>query len=255
MRIISQNKLMGILLCITAVHLTFMGVAQSVPVTLSEPLSMAMQATGAETDTVYMSGRAKIELENVDQAKLNEVLQQAATRLSIEKTQYVIEEHQSDYQRSAEMSVNIGKRQIVLIAKQLWKEPQEENKVDLAIYIVEKTPDETRIVNNRDAIDQVMQKFNVSPIITTCLEGYLDGKLRKGEWEFCLRDAFDAIGAEIITTTCNEYYASYAGFSPLVKEQVRAGKDMVNVNMAMRYNAFNQRTYVIIASPIINIAY
>lgn len=255
MRIFGIKKLVGIFLCIMAIHLTFMGTAQNVPVTLSEPLSVAMQATGAQTDTVYMSGYAKIKLENIDQEKLNALLRQAVDKLDVEKTQSVIEERFSDYQRSAETSINLSNRQIVIIVKQLLKEPQEENKVELAIHIVEKIPDETSIVNNRDTIERIMQKFNASPIITTCLEGYLDGKLRKGEWELCLRDAFDAIGAKIITTTCNEHYASYAGYSTLLKEEVKAGNDMVNVNMAMRYNEFNQRTYVIIASPVINIAY
>lgn len=226
--------------------------AQNVPVTITDPLGRALQATGAELDKAYITGKVSVELQENNPLALAKIVGDISRAMKIDTAAAVIEEQNSDYQKCLKLSYHDEKRQVVISVCRV----NEKNKQsEIIIHNVQKNPLYTDIMAVRNNISEILQNFNQTPLITTCLEGYLDGKLRKGEWEFCLRDSFAAIDAKIISGLCNEYYASYIGYSKALPEKITVDKQYVNFNIAMRYHEFDDRTYVIIGSPLITIDY
>ena len=85
--------------------------------------------------------------------------------------------------------------------------------------------------------------------------GWLDGKLKDREWCDALQSAFKAIDAQVIDKLQTQHFASYTGFSPGIINRIQVGDQKINLNMAMRYSQYDNRTYITIGSPIITREY
>lgn len=251
-----KKRALKILLCSLVCNFMFIHEAQNVAVTLHEPLAIALQATGAELSRVHVAGSAKITKNGAAEESLSEMVSTAADALGISKKGRVVEATASDYQKSASLSSHTEKEKILISAKQLNNTNGVKPSIAFTVKVWVNGQEETAFADARKRIFAAFEKIGGAPRISTCLEGYLDGKLENSEWTVRLRDAFDAVGARLHSKIENERYASYAGFSPLIQERsIKANGKEINVNMAMRYHAFDQRTYVIVASPAITMEY
>lgn len=250
-----MHMLKKVCLLITLFCFIFIHAAENVALTLQEPLCRAMQATGAELCRSHITGRVKISSSGGGSEELRSAVNEAALALGAPQSALQIEWRESDYQESARLSFESERGTNAVYAMRVKDQENKRKQIEIGIQIINDNPTEENIVETREKISAILQKNDVQPLIYTCLEGYLDGKLRKGVWTYCLQDAFNAVGAKLLTTTQNEHYASYTGYTPLLSESVSVGADKVNLNAAMRYNAFEGRTYVVIASPMITIEY
>ena len=125
----------------------------------------------------------------------------------------------------------------------------------LVVNIEAKAAENHSISYMQEKVTRITSNFGPSPRINTCLIGWLDGKLRAGEWHKPLSDAFTVIEASIIDQLETEHFASYTGFTSEIPESLQAGDKKINLNMAMRYSQYDNRTYVTIGSPIITREY
>lgn len=246
------NRIGKIGVCLTICLTLPFGTAQNVPVTVADPLGRAFQATGAELAKAYVTGRAELTAEEYEPDKAVKILKVIAARMDISLPAAAIERQDSDYQECFKLSFSDESRQTVI---SLIRRREGQNGASVIIHNIQKYPQYQDIAAVKNNIYEILQIFNSSPLITTCLEGYLDGKLRKGEWEFCLKDSFAAVGARRISGLDNGTYMSHIGYSALLPEKITAGGEDVNFNVAMRYHSFDNRTYVTIGSPLIAVDY
>ena len=255
MNIFIQKNRKKILIMIFCLCVFFNKIAENVPVTTNDPLCSAMQATGAELSKAYITGKAVLNIEKDQQIVIQKILKEICSQLNVNFADISLEKQKSKYQSYLKLSYADDQKQLIVTARDIDKEEQKAGNIELIIHVIQESPVHTDIINVQKKISEILQNFNQRPLITTCLEGYLDGKLRKGEWEFCIKDAFAAINAKIVSGISDENYISYSGYSDLLGQALSVNKQFVNVNIAMRYHAFDNRTYVIIGSPIITIEY
>ncbi|WP_110954207.1 YwmB family TATA-box binding protein [Anaerosinus massiliensis] len=250
-----MKKCIAIILLSLCVNFIFVGKAQNVPVMLNEPLSAAMQATGAEADMFYLNVWAKLPNEYEHVAIFMRIEKEIMKALGFSEDVYTIEVSESPEKIDVKANVDLeDKRMQITICKII--SPESTSSVTyLTINYKEKSPQESTILEAKSKFKNIVQNFHATPTITTCLQGHLDGKLRNDEWSLYLQDAFDAIGATPIKKTDAKTYFSYTGFAPTIEERVIAGKDIVNLHMIMRYNEYDRRTHVIVGSPLISIEY
>ncbi|MBC8016841.1 MAG: YwmB family TATA-box binding protein, partial [Sporomusaceae bacterium] len=106
-----------------------------------------------------------------------------------------------------------------------------------------------------EKITGIIEKFGSSPQISTCLIGWLDGKLIDGEEHRLLERAFMVIDARIINKINTEQFVSYTGFTSEITNWLQVADEKINLNIAMRYSPYDNRTYITIGSPIITQEY
>lgn len=241
-----------IVFCTVLLCSIFARPAENVPILLHDPLCKSMQATGAELSKAYVTGSIKLSGQ-YSLVQLQQMVELMGKKLGNQQNN--AELRVSDYQELAYLSFNQSNSQTVLYAKKIQDTLKPTNNIEITIRIIEDNPTEISILKNQARINEILREKNTEPIISTCLEGYLDGKLRKDEWEYCIRDAFAVIDAKLLTQITNPQYASSTGWSPLLNNSLQVGKDSVNINMAIRYHGFDRRTYITIGSPIISIEY
>jgi hypothetical protein len=249
-----KKVIVGIFL-VLMINIVFISKAQNVPVTLSEPLSAAMQATGAEVDSFYIYAWEKLPKEFENVAIFMKIEKDMLKELGFTEDQYTIEVIEDTEKIDVKAKVEIENKKMSIAICNIVEQDPSKNTTFLSVNYMEKSSEEDKVIQTKAKLKNIMKKFHSSPTISTCLKGYLDGKLRNDEWSLRLQDAFDSIGATPLKKTDAKTYFSYVGFAPVIEECVIAGKDIVNLNMVMRYNEYDGRTYVIIGSPVISIEY
>lgn len=109
-----------------------------------------------------------------------------------------------------------------------------------------------------DIIERVEDIFKDSdnPIETTsCLIGTVPGKVKEEIMESKIKNTVEQIKGEIIEEHGDEFHSSYTIYSPLIEEHLVIDKDKINLNLATRYNEYEDKTYILIGTPIITIGY
>lgn len=91
--------------------------------------------------------------------------------------------------------------------------------------------------------------------ITTCLVGTFEGNLQKIEREEIVKVLMKSLEVKEIEGYKEENMISIVGYSDKIKEWIHYGGNRVNVNIAMRYNSYENKTFLWIGTPLITAGY
>lgn len=220
-----------------------------------QPLSAAMKAVGAGVEEMSVNVWAKLPATGQEDSELETVACQAMEQLGVGQGSYQISYNKTDAQRMVRTEAIADYFHAVVIAEVVSPNSTEQAEVYLVILVETKPGSDTEFAEWQDKISAIVKNFGGTPRISTCLVGWLDGKLKDGEWHMRLRSGFNAVNATIIDKVMYENFASYAGFSPGISDYLEVGGKHININMAMRYSPYDDRTYITIGSPVITREY
>lgn len=91
--------------------------------------------------------------------------------------------------------------------------------------------------------------------ITTCITGTFDGKLNEIEQDKILEQFAKDLKIENLERMKDDYTTSVVGYSPKLSDSITILEKSYNVNIAMRYNLEDDRTYIWIGTPVISVEY
>lgn len=226
---------------------------ENVPVMLGHPLAMALQATGAELDRGYFVGSARIA--NRGDAEMARLAADALAAFGLEAAHAVEEQSCGEAGRSYSLHARMGRTAVNVALRRARQAQSAQDTLDLKVELWQENLQAEEIAPLEDKLRAAIENLDGIPRISTCLEGHLDGKLRKDQRDLALEDAFDAIGAKITARTETEMYGSYAGYTPLLGAAARAGGLRLNLNIAARYHAYDGSTHVHVGTPVILVSY
>lgn len=111
-------------------------------------------------------------------------------------------------------------------------------------------------------IDEIMEKKRAifkqnenKAEITTCIIGSFNGKLSRNEMNKKIQMTINKINGKIIEDYEDENLVSITAYTPLINNYIYTGNKKMNYNVAMRYNEYEDKTYIWIGTPIITIGY
>lgn len=221
-----------------------------------QPLSAAMEATGAKVEEFSINAWVKLPSGVLNDEQLQDIARQVMSQLGVEEHNYQLTCRQNNKDNLAQAeSIRPTFHAVVIAETILDSSHGVEPEGYLVVNIEAKALEKLSISHMQKKITAITEKFGPSPQISTCLIGWLDGKLMSGEWHNSLNNAFFAIDAIIVDKLTAEQFVSYTGFSSEIGSWLQVGGKKINVNMAMRYNQYENRTYVTIGSPIITREY
>lgn len=108
-------------------------------------------------------------------------------------------------------------------------------------------------INNE--LQGLFQKFNSISKITTCFIGTFDGKLNDGIKNIKITKMMNLINSNKVEGINNESLISISAYSSNINKYIYSGNKKVNLNIAMRYNEYEDKTYIWVGTPLISIAY
>jgi len=226
---------------------------QSAPI--CEPLGYALNAAGVRVQEVSINGWTHLSGQNLSTGRLRALVTETMAQLGFAGASYTVFEDTNQYQRLARAEFRGDSLQVVVVAQVLYPRFAGRGPESYLVVNVDTRVDQDTVRNWQDKIAALLSRAGGRPRINTCLVGWLDGKLREDEWADKLEAAFRAIDATVIDKTAYTNFASFTGYSPLIRDWLRIGDKRININMAMRYSPYDNRTFVTIGSPVITREY
>ncbi|SDE99543.1 YwmB family TATA-box binding protein [Sporolituus thermophilus] len=209
----------------------------------------ALTATGARLHDFSLNGWAELPTATVTDNELEELVRVAMARLGIDPADYKLNNNRGRRHRLVRADAAGDRIHVVAIA-QVMELTSGEAEAYLVVN-VDAINDGGPIDAWRHKIDNIIRDAGGSPRLATCLAGYIDGKLEEAERAKRLAAAFDRIGGTTVDQVHYANFSSFSGYSPAIADWLQVGGQRVNVNMAMRYSPYDDRTYVLIGSPVI----
>ena len=221
-----------------------------------EPLQAAMLATGARVEEWNLHGWVKLPNAQLTDEQLEQIVKETIKELGVNNAPYQFIHQQRKKHHSVQAEMVSPSLHILIAAQVISPSPVAGQSEGYLVINMEGKEDETiSIKHMQEKIAYITKKNGHSPQISTCLIGWLDGKLRDGEWRDCLQNAFEITHAKNIEQIRAEHFVSYTGFTPDIAEWIQIGDQVINFNMAMHYSQYDDRTYITIGSPVITREY
>lgn len=107
----------------------------------------------------------------------------------------------------------------------------------------------------KQVIASAVQVGESSIHFSSCIIGTYKGKLPSAEADKKSRIALESINAKKVEGIDNEELKSISAFSSNVDGYIMSNQDRVNVQLAMRYSSYDDKTYIWIGTPLIPIEY
>lgn len=220
------------------------------------PLEQAFTATGAELQEVNVSAWVHLAQQDQNIERMAEIAGETANLLAGPSANIELYKSEGDYHTTVQV---VGKTttQITTITAQVVR-PLEKRGEKTEAYLsikLEQKDNNVDIKALEDKILSIIKKNGNLFSITTCLSGWVSGKLEEEKMTQVIRQAFQKVQAHIVEGIASPHFVSYAGMTESIDRSVTVGKKNINLNIAMRHHSTENRTYVTAATPIITSEY
>ena len=220
-----------------------------IPGSSRESLHAALNATGAKFDEVTINGWTLLN-GDLDKDGLITICNSVFLELNFDpKVLSKIEESHNSGVKLVREEMSSQQIHIVVIAQVIY--PQGSKSPETYVVInVDAISDAAR-ENWQAKLAEILMKMGGKAHITTCLVGWLDGKLEQEDQQTKLLEAMQAIDVHLVDYTSDGKYVSITGFTDEIEDTFDIGYKKMNLNLVMRYNPLENRTLVMVGTPII----
>lgn len=112
-------------------------------------------------------------------------------------------------------------------------------------------------VENNDIIDRIQKlfnSFNCNVEITTCILGEFSGKFSEYDINQTMKSIHN-INGRIVDAYSDDNLVSLTAYTEYIDDNILAGEDRINLNVALRYSEYDNKTIIWIGTPIITSGY
>lgn len=102
---------------------------------------------------------------------------------------------------------------------------------------------------------RVLKEFDINAKVSSCLTGSYNGKLNKNQMNNICRKVFKEASARKVEGIKDGNLISVSAYSPSINNYIKVEENRVNLNIALRYNSYEDKTYIWLATPVITTEY
>lgn len=107
----------------------------------------------------------------------------------------------------------------------------------------------------RETLSGICREYRLEPKASTCYTGSWDGRLDTGRLNELCRRMFEETEAIKVEGMRDHNLISVSAYSPMIGESIRVKGKRINMGLAIRYNAYEDKTYLWLATPVIMTEY
>jgi hypothetical protein len=107
----------------------------------------------------------------------------------------------------------------------------------------------------RKTVLNVFERFGIETELNSCITGYYEGKLEKSKLVSISEKIFKTAAARKIEGINDKNLISVSAYSPAINNYITVNKKKINLNLAIRYNSYEDKTYIWLATPLIRTEY
>lgn len=136
-----------------------------------------------------------------------------------------------------------------------YKDNLNDFKQTLLIFDITYNNKKVDINNVYNKIKEIYNKFNGETKITTCYTASFNGNLDSETKYLKLSKIINLLNFNKKEGIKNNEILSITGYSSNFDDFIFSGRKKINVNIAMKYNELEDKTYILLATPLINTEY
>ena len=145
-------------------------------------------------------------------------------------------------------------KSLVNINFDIYKKDGLEPQKTISISVTEDL-ESLRLKDKVKELKKVLKKHKIKPKVNYCLVGSIEGKLDNSMLEEVAEDVFKKVCAKKVEGMRDKKVVSVSGYTPHMGNTIRVNGKKVNLNLAIRYNSYEDKTYLWFATPIITTEY
>ncbi len=103
--------------------------------------------------------------------------------------------------------------------------------------------------------EKAVEHFIKGARVTSCIVGSYEDRVPASQATGIISAIMERIHAREVENAIYDDMISVSGYTPKIADYLKIGEDKVNINIAMRYNSYEGKTYIWIGSPVISLEY
>lgn len=207
-----------------------------------KPLETAFAASGAEFARWYLAGWGTLTAEVSSENQLAELGKEVCRALEIEVTGHTGQQ--------AGDSISIlytgmkGMQQYEVLLQKLPTETYLIINIDSPVGEGEMGKEET-------LLRETLARFVIEPDISAMIKGYLPEKYTERKGRKILTKMIEGADGIVVEKTIESDYMSFTGYSERMEKSILVGVEKVNLQCALSYDDVQEKTLVLLATPLI----
>ncbi|MDD3839538.1 MAG: YwmB family TATA-box binding protein [Clostridia bacterium] len=224
-----------------------------VPNSQMETIAKAFTYTGADIKESNLNCWAKISDDFMDMQYMEQLSEQIFKKHIYNTNQYECFKSDEDSFRQVMFTLNVDEDIILVFALQTIKH-ESDSETYMLVDVVQNNS-YNYIIDIENKILDLYQAFDIQPESTACIIGALQAKADDEQIDQIYRKVFNNLKIENVDAVESGGAFSVTGYTPLIEDSIVLGDHKVNINMACRYNSFEDKTYILLATPLICVEY
>lgn len=171
----------------------------------------------------------------------------------------LIEENREEIYGEGYSQINIYsyddyKNPITLIISSYSDEDSKMNETYLYLNLINK---EQFLANNDiiEKVENIFKEYQSFIEITTSIIGFIEGNAMNNEIESKAIRSLRKLKGETVDSFKDINLLSYTAYTPHIVKNISIDKKKINLNLAIRYNDYEDKTFIWIGTPIITSGY
>jgi len=244
--------IMGILILI--IVLNFTSIYKKNNLVNSETLVKAFNSTGAKIINyeIYFFGTLGDDFNNLED--LRNLSNNFVSDMNINNKKLINNEMDNNDIKKIDIDGVSSDGRIIKLSFVIQKNNDKTKEKSVSVSITE----DLKILKYRETIIELLnifKKYKIKPKMNSCIVGNFDGKLKSEKMDIISDELFKILEAKKIEGINEKGLISISAYSPYLSENIKVKGKNVNLNLAIRYNEFENKTYIWLATPIITIEY
>lgn len=248
-----KKKILLLLICVLLTAGSFD--AASIPIgTLTEEAALitSFESTGAEVLESTISCWAKLNDKFLTITEIEAEMAKIIERINTDKTTTVKNVESDDLLNKIVLSSLKGNKSYNIAIESAKQDAGGETYIVIDVSMDKSCKD---LITERQNIANALQLDGSSVNFSSCIIGTYKGKLEKRDADRKSRVALQSINAKKVEGIENEELKSISAFSSSVGGYIMSEQARVNVQLAMRYSSYDDKTYIWIGTPLIPMGY
>jgi hypothetical protein len=239
------------ILCIAIIAGSRFGLLRK-QVSIEDSLIKSMGSTKAQVMESTISAWAKINNSFMTEEQITTEVNMILEIINPDKSTVNIVKEANDSINKQTLNASIGNKHYNFAVESVKTEKGEET---YAIMDVSIDNNSVELIAERQKLEKYFAAKSINPKISSCVIGVYNGKLTENEMRSKIADAMTTVKAKEVEGLKNEEINSISAFSGNINNFVLSNNKKINMQIAMRYSSYDDKTYIWIGSPLIHVEY
>jgi len=222
-----------------------------------ELIVQAFKNSNADFEQLNLNFKKKILEYYINDAKMKEIGYDIIRELNILDATYETNVEKNDLGKTNHVTIhgrNSTNDLVTIILYSFYDENNMKGETNLVIdYICEKNCKQFKEILSKTS--EIFMKYDKKAEITSCIIGTFKGELDSSDRIKKITEILQIVNGNKVEGLFGDELISISAYSPNIDTFIYTGNKKMNLNIALSYNEYEEKTFIWIGIPIIAIGY